>query len=482
MADRQKAIQELSALLGADKVLSDDEVLKQADGINTRNFEKAFGYEPDPPLFVVKAFSTEDVSKTLKYCNENDIDVITKTGATSSEDQLVVTTDKTIFLDASPINQLIDLDETALTVTVGCGMPLARLEEIVNEKGYTTGHCPQSQPLAFVGGLTATRSIGQFSTLYGGIEDLVCGLEAVLPDGEVVRIRNVPRRAAGPDLRHVFIGSEGSIGVMTEITLKLFKWFPEDNWKGGYIVKDFETGLDAIREILTNGFRPSVVRLYDKPDVDRNYGSVKLKDNEAFMFFVAEGHPILATATGKFIAETAEKYGAEDIGTQAVDHWLLTRNDVCNTIGSESDREGFRQTKTVYATVEICADWGDIRKIYGDVIENVPPQFEHLVLFGGHVSHAYQTGSNIYFVYELKIQDPLKAYEEQWALMKAICDIVIKYPTGGIAHHHGVGKVRVKMIHEELGTSFRVLRDIKKALDPNNIMDPGCLIPEADLL
>lgn len=472
-----QAINDLIGLLGAEKVLTDESVLLNAEGPLTRPFERAFGYQPKHlPIAVVKAMSTEDVSKTLKYCNDNKISVITKTGATCSEDQLIVINDSTIFLDCEGMNQLIKLDAYNMMATVGCGMHLARLEELANEQGLTTGHCPQSQPLACLGGLTATRSIGQFSTYYGGIEDLVCGLEAVLPNGEVVRIRNVPRRSAGPDLRHMFIGSEGALAVITELTVKLFTYYPDDFWKGAFVVKSFEEGIDAIREIITKGFRPSVVRLYDKPDMDLNYGSVELAEGEACMFFVAEGPADIARVTGENIMKIAEAHGARWAGTQIVDHWLATRNNICNTIGGEEDAQKFRETKTFYATCEISASWSEIKDIYRNVMEKLPQNLENLVLLGGHVSHSYQTGTNVYFVYQLKATDPLKMNEDQWELIDMLCKEVLAQPTGGAMHHHGTGKVRVKLMHEEHGSSYPLMVGLKHMMDPNGIMNPGTLI------
>lgn len=470
-------INEMISIVGNEKVQTDPEILYHADGLLTRVFEKAFRYEPKYlPVCVVVAEDVNDISAVVKFCNENGISIIVKTGATCSEDQLLTINDHTVMVDASKLNKIIAIDAENMMATVQCGVPLAELEDQVRKLGLTTGHCPQSQPLAQMGGLVASRSIGQFSTYYGAIEDMVCGMEVVLNDGSAIRIRNVPRRAAGPDLRQIFIGSEGSLGIITEVTVKLFPYYPENFWMGAYIVDSFDTGLKAVQEIITKGFRPSVVRLYDKPDFDRNFGSIELSEDESIMFFLAEGPKDITDATGKNIHEISQKYG-KYVGKEVVEHWMIHRNDCCDTMGTEEEAEEFRQTHVVYETVEISASWTEIRQVYADVMANVPKKIDNIVLLGGHVSHSYQTGTNIYFVYELKVQNPKEAYKEKWSLMKAICDEVIKQPTGGIVHHHGLGKLRNEMVHDELGTSYEVMDRLFKVMDPNNVFNPGNIIP-----
>jgi FAD/FMN-containing dehydrogenase len=478
MQEKEKTINDLKLMFGEERVVLDRQALLQPEGVLVRHFEKAFGYVPEYlPVCILKLFSTQEVSKAVQYCNENGVSVIVQTGATSSEDQLVLVNDHTVVFDCSGMNTLYSLDEENMMATCGCGVYLAKLEELANAKGLTTGHCPQSQPVACMGGLVATRSIGQFSTYYGGIEDMLCGLEAVLPDGKIIRIRAVPRSAAGPDLRHFFMGTEGTCAIITEVTVKLFAYYPNDFWKGAYTVSSFEKGLDTIREILVKGYRPSVVRLYDKPDMDRNYGSVELKDGGACMFFIAEGPPELAKASGEKIHEIAKKHGASYIGTKVVDHWLQTRNDVCKTLGHEVVREQYRQTRVFYTTCEISASWTDIKKIYQNVMANIPQKIENLAMLGGHVSHSYQNGTNIYFVYEIKADDPLKMTDDDRKVKDAICTEVLKEPTGGIVHHHGVGKFRVNRIKDELGSSYLLLKGLKDKMDPKGIMNPGCLLP-----
>ena len=217
---------------------------------------------------------------------------------------------------------------------------------------------------------------------------------------------------------------------MTEITVKLFPDYPDDMWIGDYIVENFHKGLDCIREIMAKGYKPSVVRLYDKPDVDHNYGSVKLKDEEAFMFFSAEGPKEIAQATGESIHKIAMSYDAEYIGTKAVEHWFVNRNNLSFTVGTQEEKDRFLSTHISYATIEVCADWTDIHKIYDDVMAALPEKCPNLTMFGGHVSHSYINGTNIYFVYNLKIQDSENATAEHYQVMEGVCDEVLKYEAG----------------------------------------------------
>jgi FAD/FMN-containing dehydrogenase len=476
IADRERIGSEIGALIGQEKVHVDEVSLKAGEGLN-RSYAKAFGVYTNPlPAAVINVECTEDIVKLLKYCNDQKINVIPRTGASSGEGLLEVRDENTIILDASAMNKLIKLDQENMMATVQCGFPLKALEQLANKRGLTTGHSPQSQPLAQMGGLVATRSIGQFSTYYGGIEDMVCGLEAVMPDGRVIRIRNVPRRACGPDMRHLFLGSEGALGIITEVTVKLFPYYPDDMWKGGYIVKNMESGFKAIRDIMAAGYKPSVVRLYDKPDIDYNFACVELKNNEAFMFFTAEGPAEVAKVTGEGIHRLALAHEAKFIGIKAVDYWLEHRNDVCQLVGSVELKNKYREKKIIYATTEISASWTEIVQIYNDVIENVPKKIQNLVMLGGHVSHSYINGTNIYFVYQLKINSPETSYDEHTTLVKAICDEVLKQETGGCVHHHGMGKQRVCYAPQEHGSSYSLLVDIKNMMDPNGIMNYGVLI------
>ena len=207
---REAIVDGLIGLLGADKVDTDEQTLKENSLDRYRKLEDIFGiYNLPIPAAVLRVTSTDDVSKTLAFCNEHTINVVPKTGGTATEGGLETIAENSIVIDGKAMNQIVSIDEFNMQATVQCGVKLQDLEDQLRPLGLTTGHSPQSKPIAMYGGLVATRSIGQFSTLYGGIEDMVMGLEAVLPSGEFVRIKDVPRRAGGPDIRHILIGNEG---------------------------------------------------------------------------------------------------------------------------------------------------------------------------------------------------------------------------------------------------------------------------------
>src|SRR6266566_4171565 len=212
-----------------------DEQLKAASVDRFRKYTSVHGiYDGPIPAAIVYPSSTADVAAILRFAEENLVNVVSRTGRTATEGGLETVVEDSLVVDGSRMNAILSIDPVDMMATTQCGVGLQELEDTLRAQGLTTGHSPQSKPLAQMGGLVATRSIGQFSTLYGGIEDMVVGLESVFPGGQVTRIKNVPRRAAGPDIRHIVIGSEGALCFVTEVTVKLFRYQPENNRYFGF--------------------------------------------------------------------------------------------------------------------------------------------------------------------------------------------------------------------------------------------------------
>ena len=254
---RADIVEQLQKILGKDRVVTDEHTLQQRSIDNFRKLQNIFGVYTMPlPAAVAVVSNTEEVSRVLAFADQRGVNVVARTGGTATEGGLETPIENSVVIDGGLMNTIIKIDAYNMQATAQCGVPLQLLEDKVRELGLTTGHSPQSKPIASMGGLVATRSIGQFSTLYGGIEDMLVGCEVVFPGGEVARIKNVPRRAAGPDIRHIVIGNEGALCFITEVTVKLFPYMPENNIFLGWTLKHMTTGFAALRRSWTRSTRP----------------------------------------------------------------------------------------------------------------------------------------------------------------------------------------------------------------------------------
>ncbi len=472
--DKKLLISGLQALVGDGRVLTDEETILAAskDYIGFRSYERFDGIFNVPrAACVVKPKCTEDVSKVLAYLNENKVDVVPRTGGSSVTMGLEPQCGG-VILDGSDMNEVLELNETDMWITVRCGTPMAYIEDYLQARGYTTGHSPQSLPMAHVGGLIATRSIGQFSTLYGGIEDIVLGLEAVLADGTVVRIKNNPRRSVGPDLRHMFIGSEGMLGFITEATLKFHKYRPETRWMNAYGIRGMKNGLDFIRRLMTDGYRPAVVRLHDETEVAHTFHNAA-PEGYCLLILLADGPKPITGAIGAAVEELLKGYDVVDLGKKPVESWIVHRNDVCERM----DQPVYYSQGAVADTCEISAPWSQIGGIYAAVKERLPREMENLVSIGGHSSHSYLNGTNIYFTFGFLARKGVPVREDYMHVVRVIMEETLKRG-GSIAHHHGSGKYRTQWMPQEHGSSYPLMYRLKGALDPNGILNKGVLLAD----
>jgi alkyldihydroxyacetonephosphate synthase len=474
---REEIVNRLVEILTEEQVVIDPDVLKESSIDRFRRYEGYHGIFTKPfPAAVVYPHTAEEVSAVLKFANQHGINVVPRTGQSATEGGLETAVENSIVLDGSKMNRIIKIDPYNMQATAQCGVPLQVLDDQCRALGYTTGHSPQSKPLAQLGGLVATRSIGQLSTLYGGIEDMVVGLEAVFPNGQIARIKNVPRRAAGPDIRHIAIGNEGALCFITELTLKIFKHFPENNVYLGYVLDHMKTGFEILREVMVNGYRPSVARLYDPEDADYHFSH--FADGKCVLIFIAEGDKPLADATAQAIREITEKYGeCVPVEPKLIQRWFENLN--WDPSDLEQEKREIVETNNICNTTEISANWDKINEIYEVCIERIRNEIPDLTLLGGHSSHSYLNGTNLYFVYFYNVMN-CGADEEiskyHMPIKKIIVEETIKLG-GSMCHHHGVGKHRTHWIEDEYGSSYYMLKTLKDAFDPNDIMNKGTIFP-----
>ncbi|MDZ8171193.1 FAD-binding oxidoreductase [Microbacterium xanthum] len=468
----------LTALLGADQVDTREDMLREASVDRFKKYTAVHGIFDGPiPAAIVYAQSTHDVSMILAFADAHRVNVVPRTGRTATEGGLETVVDDSIVLDASRMNEILEIDETNMMVTTQCGVPLQVLEDALRERGYTTGHSPQSKPLAQMGGLVATRSIGQFSTLYGGIEDMVVGLEAVLPDGRVTRIKNVPRRAAGPDIRHIVIGSEGALCVVTEVTVKIFAYKPESMRFLGYLVDSLPAGVEGLRQAITAGYRPSVARAYSEEDAAQHFSH--FAGGRAVVVVVTEGPDAVSQATADGIEEIFSAIPHTPVEPRLIRQWFDQLNWGQEKIDAEKAQ--MRESAHLGYTTEVSINWSGVADLFESVMRRAREEFPHavdLTLLGAHSSHSYQTGTNLYFVYDYNIRcDPRDEITEYHEPLNAIVVEEALRLGGSMVHHHGIGKYRTRWTKEEHGTAYPLLRALKDGLDPHDIMNRGTIYP-----
>lgn len=421
------------------------------------------------PLAVVEPCTTAQVVETLRICRAARVPVVTYGGG-SGVCGAVRVGEGQVVLSTAGLRGLVELDERDLVARFRAGTLGMDAERCVQERGLTIGHWPQSIDLASVGGLVATRSAGQYSTGYGNVEDILLALEVVLPDGAVLRTRATPRAAAGPDLRQLFLGSEGTLGVITEVAFSL-RPLPESSRSQAFHFAGLADGIEAIRRVMRAGWRPPVVRLYDASESERSFRE-RCPAGRAALLLLHEGPAALVEVQEREVAALCRAAGGAAGDAGLVDHWLAERNQV----------PGFRvflEKGIVVDTIEVAATWQRVVPLY-ERVRAALLEVPGMLSASAHSSHSYRSGTNLYFSFAVRPAERAgmaDAYRESW---RRVMEATLA-AGGGIAHHHGIGRVRRPYLAAELGAQgLALLRAVKRAVDPDGLLNPGALLPDGD--
>lgn len=469
MAERDAARlrADLAGLLGTERVAWDEAALAAHahDTWPLALLRAHQGRLTSRPAVVVRPADRDGVAAVLRYAHDARVPVVPYGGG-SGVGGGVLPDAASIVVDLGALDQVLELNEIAMQVTVQAGLFGHRFEEALQARGYSMGHWPQSVALSTVGGWIATRAAGQYSTRYGAIEDMLLGLEAVLADGRVVRIRSTPRRSAGPDPRHLFLGAEGTHGIVTEATLKIFP-LPESRRLLSFAFPDFDAGLEAIRDIVRPGWRPPVLRLYDAMESGRHFGQWQQGDR-CVLLALSEGPAALTAVEAEACVAAAAAHHGEPLGEAPVAHWLAERNNVPSLTS-------FVERGFVLDTIEVAVEWDRIHALYAEVTAALRP-VKDLIVISGHTSHAYAQGTNIYFTFVAKPGDAADAEPTYLECWRRAMETTLRVG-GTICHHHGIGRLRAPWMAAEHGSALDLLRAVKDALDPHGILNPGVLLP-----
>lgn len=436
------------------------------------------------PDAVVYPKNREDIIALVKYCCEQKIPMYVYGGG-SSVTRGVEAVKGGITLDMRKnFNKVISFSEHNQTITVEAGMSGPKLEETLNnavstlgaKRAYTCGHFPQSFEYSSVGGWAVTRGAGQNSSYYGKIEDIVISQEYVTPIG-IIKSDEFPRNATGPSIDQIMMGSEGTFGILTHVTLRVFKYTPENRKKFSYVFKDWENGLNAAREIMQGEFGfPSVFRLSDPEEtsiafrlygvadtvIDKMLAAKGYKDGKrVLMLGWSEGEKHFSKNVAKQIDKICKKHGAMYTTSIVTKGWEKGR------FTDPYLREDMGDYGLMLDTLECSVNWDNFTNVYENVRRFCKSRPDTICMT--HMSHFYPQGANLYFIFEAKMND----LDEYLEYQRGIMDNIQKYGAA-MSHHHGIGKMTAPWLEAQIGKNqMDIYRALKQHFDPDNLMNPG---------
>src|SRR5690554_2066166 len=420
------------------------------------------GRPATPSAVIVKVSTTAQVQEAMRVAEAHALPVTVSAGR-SNVTGAALPLRGGVVLDVCGLNRMLGFDAESQIIEVEAGVFGDIFEETIQrEYGMTMGNWPSSYGISTVGGWVACRGAGQLSTRYGKIEDMVYGMDVVLANGDLITVGEGSHAAVGPDIMQLFIGSEGTLGVITTIRFKLRR-LPEYGRAMAFGFDTFAEGLEACRQIMQAGANPAALRLYDELE-----SGVQFEQQGTNVLLIAdEGAPEFVDA-GFVIAERICAVSARRLDDDAIfERWLSTRFLTGKSAEGFTPSPGF-----VSDTLEMIGPWRDLPAIYDEVVEALT-SVPGTLAGSAHQSHAYVDSACLYFSLrgEVAFSERAAWYRAAWDAANAV---VLKHGAT-LSHHHGVGLLRSPYLASSLGGAFEVLRAVKSALDPGNRLNPGKL-------
>jgi alkyldihydroxyacetonephosphate synthase len=459
----------LTAVVGPDRVSRGevDRLVYSVDAYWLPQMWLDRGGRPQPPLAIVHPGSVDEVSKILAIADDARVPVVPWGGGSGTQGG-ALPIHGGIIVDVKRLDRILEINERSLYVRAQAGINGGQLEWALNDRGLTLPHYPASANCATLGGYLAPRGSGTISTKYGKAEDLVMSLEVVLAGGPVIRTPDVPNHASGPDFMRVFLGSEGTFGIITEATMRITR-LPETRLFRAVLFNDVESGLEAGRQMMVQRLDPLVIRMYDPHSTGMLVKRVLGYElTGAYMIVGFDGWTEIASAQEARAMQICHALGARDLGREPGERWWNHRYDFYyppHTL----------HLPAMYGTVETVSTFDKIEGIYRAKKAAIELTFGHLgVEYIGHFSHWFPWGASLYdrFLLKQAPEDP----KEAEALHNRIWDVAVRTSLahgGMINEHHGVGLKLSRFMAEQYGSAWPLLERIKQAVDPHGIMNPG---------
>lgn len=474
------------SILGKENVETDD--FSRVKFSSGKTVEEALELRDGCPVDVSDAVlhprNKEDVQKVITYCSEHKIPVYVFGGGSSVNLGLRPSRGGITLVMSTHMKRLIELNEENQTATVEAGMMGPDFEKLLNKapeklsarRRYTCGHFPQSFEYSSVGGWVAALGSGQSSTYYGDACDLVISQEYVTPAGTFKTV-DYPATATGPNINWIMMGSEGCFGVLTSVTMKIFRHMPENRKRFGYIFPDWDKAVSATREISQGEFGlPSVLRISDAEETDvalKLYGvegtildkMMELKGFEKGRRCLCIGHTEgdkgLSSFVKRKLSKIARANGGMTLTGYPTSKWEHGR------FNDPYMREDLNDYDIIIDTLETSVKWDNLHHVHKSVREFIKKRPATVCMT--HCSHFYPQGTNLYFIFIGKFSSMQEYKNFQTGIIERI-----NAAGGSLSHHHGVGKMIGPWMESHLGKEqVDILKALKRHFDPENIMNPG---------
>jgi alkyldihydroxyacetonephosphate synthase len=463
---------ELQSIVGNEHVMTDEAEIdaQSLDVWWVTRFWRFNDSEFPKPFAIVFPENTAQVARVVRFCNEHKIPCIPRGGGAGDSGGTLPITGG-VVVDLKRMDKILGINSKSLTVRVQPGIIQKHLEEYLNRRGYTMNHFPASYSTSTLGGFISTNGTGVLSSKYGKLADMVHQLEVVLPTGQVFKSLPVRLHSTGPDYSRLFIGAEGTLGVVTEALCKIYH-MPEKREFRGFILLDLKSGIESGRQIMIQDLRPCLLRLYDEED-SRQIMKKQFNVNAAgcVVLIGFDGFARVVKAQQEIAYEILIKNGGKDLGEELGQKWWDNR------YLSYYPPNDYIAYPWMTAVTDTVASYEDIERIYWAMKEAIEVGFKKWgAVFHAHFSHWYDWGTSLYPTFLLK--EYPKDKREALKLYSQVMDAAIQasIQNGGvISEHHGVGIKNGRLMRNLYGDKYDAACTIKRALDPNNIMNPGKL-------
>jgi alkyldihydroxyacetonephosphate synthase len=414
-----------------------------------------------PPAFIVWPETTRQVVELVHLANKEKIPLVPMGGSVGLRGGSLPLSSNAIVVDIKKMHKILDIHPDAMTITVQAGIVRPEMDEVLAAKGFWFPHDPPSHPVSAIGGFISTAAAGWWLPKYGYMGDLLLALEVVLPTGQILRTKPVMKHSVGPNLNWLFVGAAGTLGIITEATLKIYP-LPEARHTRVYTFDSFHKAYWAAYEINKRDLNPYVMRVGDDGHSKVYLGrALQTPELTGFTLVVGfDGMKEMVELQDRLAREIALRYGGRDWGLELGQRFWDTRLSY------------WKQRKsTEYSTdvITTAATFDKIESLY----TAVRSLYDRLgVHFSIHIPHFTPKGASLYCIFKQPVSpEGLELNRRVW---EEGIPLVLQHG-GTLEHHHEIGYYLSRYVSSELGTGLEVLRAIKKALDPNNILNPGKL-------